>query len=60
MLVVHHLDPDRVAMGQEGGLGGAAQDRLDRADLGDAGIAQAALGDRLAGAAVVSMAPKIE
>ena len=52
VVVIAHFDPHRVAVFQEGRLGRAAQDRLDRADLGDAGVAQAAFADRLARAAV--------
>ncbi len=52
MLIIQHLDPDCVAGLEEGRLGLAAQNGLDRSDLGDAGIAKPAFGDGFAGAAV--------
>src|SRR5579859_998639 len=51
-LGVLHLDMDPVARRQERGLRLALADGFHRADLGQAGIAQAALRDRLARSAV--------
>src|SRR5690554_5433515 len=50
--LVLHLDAHDVAEAHERRLRPALLDRLDGADLGDAGIADAALGDRLARPAV--------
>src|SRR4051812_46358973 len=49
---VVHPDADGVARLEERRLRRAFEDGLDGADLGDAGIAEAAVGDRLAGAAI--------
>src|SRR5688572_1589803 len=51
--LVVHPDPDRVAALEELGPGLAFEDRLDRSHLGDAAVAEAALVDRLAGAAAL-------
>src|SRR6266704_1008305 len=48
-LRVQHLDAHAVAELEERSLRRAVPDGLDRAELGDAGIADAALGDRPAG-----------
>ena len=53
-LGVAHLDPHRVAGAQERRLGRAGGDGLDGADLRQAGVADAALADRLAGTAVLA------
>src|SRR4051812_14236526 len=50
--LVLHLDADRVAEIEERRRRVAGADGLDGALLGDAGVAEAALGDRLAGRAV--------
>src|SRR5690606_29129535 len=52
VLVVLGPDADGVAGFQERRLGLAAHDRLDGANLRQAGIAHAAIGDRLARAAI--------
>src|ERR1043165_10215565 len=49
---VIHLDADAIAVPKEGGLRRAAANRLDRADFGDAGIANTAVADRFARTAV--------
>src|SRR5688500_5168824 len=51
-LRVVHLDANAVAIVEERCLRSAMQDGLDRADFGNARVADAALGDRLARAAV--------
>src|SRR4051812_2871141 len=51
-LFVVHGDADGVAMLQEGGPGLSLEDRLDGANLGDAGVTKAAVGDRLARTAI--------
>src|SRR5262245_44651158 len=49
---IEHLDPHAIAVGEERGFRRAEPDRLDRPELGDAGIADATLGDRPAGTTV--------